>query len=82
MGHRVVKKTDDRVICDNGVIPTLLAGSHALRTPNRHMLAIVTQVRTGQVHVGEYYQTTSSPINTGYLSKLSDLEVCYASPQR
>jgi len=53
-------------------IPPSVAGSHAFRTLNRHMVGIITQTRTGQGHVGEYYQIIPSSINTGYLAKLSE----------
>jgi len=37
-------------------IPPSLAGSRAFRKLNRHTLGVVTQVRTGHGHLGEYYQ--------------------------
>ena len=36
-------------------IPPSLAGSHAFRTLNRHLLGVVTQARTGHGYFGEYY---------------------------
>ena len=46
-------------------IPPSLAGSHAFRTLDRHILGIVTQARTGHGYFGEYYQTLNiqGPIN-------------------
>ena len=38
-------------------IPPSLAGSHAFRTLDRHILGIVTQARTEHRYFGEYYQT-------------------------
>ena len=37
-------------------IPPSLAGSHAFRTLDRHILGIVTQARTGHGYFSEYYQ--------------------------
>ena len=37
-------------------MPPSLAGSHAFRTLDRHILGVMTQARTGHGYFGEYYQ--------------------------